>query len=236
MTTLRQSIIEDQPINPNKRTYSQRINGNYIRQITTQDIYRPVKRIKYEPIKPTDIIVRPKLKMTTKKGEQLETQVAQKLRSIDIEVIHSRIGKDHGVDILANYQGIQIIVQCKNQETPVTSEQIAKFESCVQRRVQQPEKPKIVIGLFVTKNGYTNPALKKARSSRYLILTTTIENYIKELQNAIRAVQIEQQQRERKTEINNIKPRTKRPKGVHIVNAPGGTVYSTTNNINFTTK
>ena len=202
-----------------KRTYTKRINGNYVLETVQTLKYNPVKRIKYDKKPQKQLVIKPKNKMTKQdKGEEFEKQVLRKLRSNDIEVTHSRKGKDNGVDMLCNYMGIEMIVQCKDQCPNITEPQISTFEGCVARRVSQliDQGERIFIGLFVSRrSNYTLPAKAKARSSPYLIITSSYDSMIKDLFEAIKAVQNLQNQGKRKTEQNHTE-NFKRKKGIAI--------------------
>lgn len=186
-----------------KRTYTQRINGNYILETTEQLIYRPVKRIKYNTQPSKQVIKRPKHKMTNhQKGKEFEDKIARRLRSLDIEITHSRVGKDQGVDMIGNYQGIDIIIQCKaNQSSLITGPQIERFEGCVSRRAAKNEN---VFGLFIAKEGYTTPAKQKARSSRYQITLSTEDNFESQVQQTIKAIKEKQKWEENQKIVNQI--------------------------------
>jgi predicted Mrr-cat superfamily restriction endonuclease len=175
-----------------KRTYTERIDGNYIRNVQEEIIYQPVKRIKYDYIKKQrhtkTVLKKSQLKMTSfEKGERLELHVFHTLKKNGFEGVQSRPGPDNGLDIICGYKEIRINVQVKNQQKSISAPEINKFIGVCSKHVKETQA-KYHLGVYIA-TSFTEPAQNTATNSQYLILLCTRDNFIKNILTAVQEIE-----------------------------------------------
>ena len=86
-------------------------------------------------------------------------------------LINRLTGGDGGVDIIGNYKGHWVLVQCKDYTaTKISVDKICAFEGVMSRYMI-----KNAVGIFVVsaEQGYSRNAIERARQSKYSILLTS---------------------------------------------------------------
>ncbi|CAI2191960.1 10642_t:CDS:2, partial [Funneliformis geosporum] len=89
---------------------------------------------------------------------------------------------DGGVDLMGNFAGYLLLIQCKNygSDTKVTVDDVREFSGIM---AKYPEKS---IGIFVTpSNNYTRRAIEEAQNSQFKIILTDTLNIYHDIRNNI---------------------------------------------------